>query len=441
METKLNLIAEKARKDRKYKFNNLAYLLSEVNLTDCFLRLKRGKTAGVDEITLEEYERNLGKNLKELVERMKRQVYKPKPVKRVYIPKANGKMRPLGIPTIEDKIVQMGIKRILEAIYENDFVEQSYGFRVKRNCHMVLNRLDKIITEKPVNYIIDADIKGFFDNVNHEWMMKFLQERITDSNLLRIIKRFLIAGIMEGNEFKGTEEGTPQGGILSPILGNIYLHYVLDLWIEKVVKKHCKGYVEFVRYADDFIVCAQYRKEAEKILNTMRKRLRKFGLELAEDKAKIIEFGRHAKDNAKKEGKKPGTFNFLGFTHYCDKGRIKGVFKVGRKTDKKRFNMKVKEISRWLKQIRNVYKQEEWWKTLKAKLTGHYIYYGVSGNSKALKRFLYVVMKLVFKWLNRRSQKKSLTWEDFNVYLRRYSLPQPRIYHNFYLKIGYRSEY
>jgi len=441
METKLNLISEKARKDKKYKFNNLAYLLNERNLTGCLLRLKTGKATGVDDVTVEEYEQNLGKNLKELVERMKSQAYKPKPVRRTYIKKMNGKLRPLGIPSTEDKIVQIGITRILEAIYENDFLDQSYGFRPKRNCHGALNRLDKTITKKSVNHIIDADIKGFFDNVNHEWMMKFLQERITDINLLRLIKRFLIAGIMEEGKYRETEKGTPQGGILSPVLANVYLHYVLDLWIEKIVKRHCKGYVEYVRYADDFIICVQCKEESTKILKALKGRLKRFGLELAEDKTRVIEFGRYAKENAKRKGNKPETFNFLGFTHYCDIGR-NGYFKIGRKTDRKKFSMKLKEINKWLKQIRCTTKSREWWNTVKLKLRGHYQYYGVSGNYRSINKFYEIVRKLIFKWLNRRSQRRSFTWENYAKYLQRYSLPKPKIYHNFYMKIsGYGCEY
>jgi len=427
METKLTLISEKASKDKAYKFNNLAYLLNEENLMDCFFRLKTGKATGIDGVTLEEYEMNLGKNIKNLVSRMKSQAYKPQPSRREYIKKMNGKLRPLGIPATEDKIVQKGIARILEAIYENDFLDFSYGFRPKRSCHNAIAKLQGTILAKYVSFVIDADIKGFFDNVNHDWMMKFLQKRITDPNLLRIIKRFLVAGIMEKDEYKETDVGTPQGGIISPILANIYLHYALDLWIEKVVKKHCKCFVEIVRYADDFVICVQYKDDAAKILTALKLRLGKFSLELAEDKTRIIEFGRFARENRTKSGKKkPETFNFLGFTFYCDISR-KGKFKLGIKTERKKFGAKLKEMNKWLKEARCIDKIETWWHILCSKLRGHFQYYGIYGNLRSIGKFYYWTVKLLFKWLNRRSQMKSFTWDKFNVYIKRHNLPKPKI--------------
>ena len=440
METKLNLIKEIAGKDRKCKLNNLAHLLNEVNLSECFFMLKGGKATGIDGVSLEEYESNLSNNLKDLIDRMKRQAYKPQAVKRVYIPKANGKMRLLGIPTIEDKLVQMCIMRILNAIYEVDFLDMSYGFRPNRSCHDAIDALDKIIMKNPVNHIIDADIKGFFDNVSHEWMVKFLGERIGDFNLIRIIVRFLKAGVMDKELFQETEKGTPQGGVISPILANIYLHYVLDLWIEKVIKKNCRGYVEMVRYADDFVICVQYKEEVEMIMKAMKERLTKFGLELAEDKTRIIGFGRFADKNARNKGKKTETFNFLGFTHYCDKGRS-GVFKVGIKTERKKFKAKVKEMNIWLKSIRNKIKLKEIWKIFCAKLRGHFQYFGVSGNYIGISRFYVKCVRLLMKWLNRRSQKKSFNWEKLTKYIKCYNIPKPKIYHNMYTSYGYGLEY
>lgn len=431
MQTKLNLITEIAKRDSNCKINNAAYLLNVENLKECFTMLKRGKAAGVDGIGAEEYANNLDANLRNLVEKMKRQAYKPQPVRRTYIPKANGKMRPLGIPSVEDKVVQMGITRILEAIYEVDFLDFSYGFRPQRSCHQALNRLDKIIMTKPINHIIDADIKGFFDNVNHDWMKKFLEHRISDPNLLRLIARFLRNGYMEEGKMYKSEKGTPQGGVISPILANIYLHYALDLWIEKVVKPGCRGVVEIVRYADDFVICVQYKDEAEKLTEMLKARLLKFNLELSEEKTRTIEFGRFSKRNAQAKGRKPATFNFLGFTHFIDKSR-KGNFKLGRKTDRKKMTAKLKEMNSWLKKIRNRYEVKIWWKTLRAKLTGHYQYYGVSGNYRRINRYYSQTVRLVYKWLNRRSQKKSFNWETFNKYLKIYELRKPKIYHDFY---------
>jgi RNA-directed DNA polymerase len=278
MQTKLDLIADIARREGSGRINNVAWLLNEENLKECFGQLKKRKAAGVDGVTWEEYESGLGENLRGLVERMKRQTYKPQPVRRAYIPKANGKKRPLGIPAIEDKIVQKGMTRILEAVYEADFLDCSYGFRPNRGSHQALNRLDKIIMAQPINHIIEADIKGFFDHVDHVWMVKFLEHRINDPNFLRLVSRFLRNGYMEEGKEYDVEEGTPQGGIISPVLANVYLHYVLDLWVERVVKPRSRGVVEMVRYADDFVICVQYKDEAESILRDLRERLAEFRL-------------------------------------------------------------------------------------------------------------------------------------------------------------------
>ena len=435
MHTKLTLIAEIARRDRGCKIDNVAYLLDEANLGECFYMLKEGKAAGIDGVGIEEYENDLDANLKDLVARMKRQAYRPQPVRRTYIPKANGKLRPLGIPATEDKIVQKGIARILEAIYEQDFLDSSYGFRPGRGCHQALAQLNRIIMTRPVTHVIDADIKGFFDNVSHDWMMRFLGHRISDPNLLRLIARFLKNGYMEGGVVYDSERGTPQGGTVSPVLANIYLHYVLDLWVERVVKPHCRGTVEIVRYADDFVICVQHGDEADKILKALKGRLGKFGLELAEDKTRIIKFGRLAWQEAKRGGDKPGTFNFLGFTHYVDTSRS-GGFKLNRMTDRKKLAAKLKEMNLWLKHIRNCVLIKDWWQILRAKLAGYFQYYGVSDNSRSIGRFYYFVLKLVFKWVNRRSQKSSMTWTAFHDYLRRHELPKPRIHHNLYTAYG-----
>ena len=436
MRTKLNLITEVARTDGKCKFNNLMHLLSVNNLKECFRELKEGKASGIDGVTLQEYEQDLDNNLEDLVVRMKRFSYRPQPVRRVYIPKADGKMRALGIPAVEDKIVQMGVTRILQAIFEVDFLDCSYGFRPNRDCHQALNTLDKMIMQRPVNHVIDADIKGFFDNVDHDWLMRCIEQRISDKNLLRLLKRFLRAGIIEEGKYISSEKGTPQGGIISPVLANIYLHYVLDLWFERVEKRKFGGYIGMVRYCDDFVICVQRKEVAEQLLFELSGRMAKFGLELSEEKTRIVEFGRYARENSRKKGHKTGSFTFLGMTHFCDKGR-KGRFKVGRKTDRKRFSFKIKEMNQWLKAVRNTGKPEAWWPFLAAKMRGHFQYYGVSGNSRGISCFYHLTIRLVFKWLNRRSQKKSYNWEQFKVYLLRHPLPKPRIYHNLYTLYGY----
>lgn len=430
MQTKLNLISEKVKQDELCRLTNLVHLLNEESLKECFTYLKKGKASGVDGQTVEEYGENLESNVRELVVKMKSQSYRPQPARRTYIAKANGQMRPLGIPAVEDKIVQRGIARILESIYENDFLDFSYGFRPHRSCHQALKQLNQISMTKPINHIIDADIKGFFDHVDHEWMMKFLGVRINDPNFLRLVKRFLKNGYMEAGSLHPTEEGTPQGGVVSPILANIYLHYVLDLWVEKVVKPKCRGVVEIVRYADDFIICVQYKDEAILILEALKRRLAKFKLELAGDKTRLIEFGRFAKRNAIAKRLRPATFNFLGFTHFIGKTRKNG-FKLGRKTDRKKLKTKLTEMNTWLSTIRNILKLEEIWKLLRAKLRGHFQYYGVSGNFRSIQNFERQVKRLTIKWLNRRSQKKSFNQDSFSKYLERHPLPKPAIHHNF----------
>lgn len=275
---------------------------------------------------------------------------------------------------------------MLEPIFEVDFLDVSYGFRPGRNGHQAIEVLDQTVMRRPVNWIVDMDIEKFFDRVDHKWMMKFLEVRITDPNILRLIGRFLRAGVMEDGKYYQVERGTPQGGILSPLLANIYLHYCLDLWFEKRVKRQLRGYARFIRYADDFVVCFEKAEEAEEFGRVLRQRLGKFGLAVSEEKSRIISFGRHPYYLARDAGKKLGTFDFLGFTHYCTKTR-KGYFMLGRKTSRARYRQKLKETNRWLKDVRNMLKMDDWWNVLKMKLRGHYRYYGVSGNMRDLKAF------------------------------------------------------
>jgi len=426
--TKLTSLTERARRSKGYKFISLAYLLNEELLLMSFLEFKRDKAPGIDGVTVKEYEVNLEENIKDLVERLRSDRYRPQPVRRIFIPKPNGEKRPLGIPTLEDKIVQMGIKKILEPIYEVDFVDVSYGFRPNRSCHQALDVLDKVIMTKSVNYVVDVDIEKFFDSVDHKWLMECLRQRIKDSRLMRIIGRFLKSGVMEDGEYIETEKGTPQGGILSPLLANIYLHYILDLWFEKKVKPHLKGYAHLIRYADDFIVLFQAGREAERFIKELRERLQKFGLRIKESRTRVIEFGRYVWEKAQREGKEVATFDFLGFTHYCDKTR-KGGFKLGRKTNRKKFWQKVKETKLWIKRVRNLVELQEWWKVLCQKLTGHYRYYGISGNMAGIRAFYEEVSKLAYKWINRRSQKKSYTYRQYCRFKEYNPLPDPKIYH------------
>lgn len=295
MYTKLERIAEIAKEKPNEKFTSLIHLINKEMLTICHNELKANKAVGIDGVTKDEYEENLDENLENLLERMKKFKYKPQPVRRVHIPKPGSeKKRPLGIPSYEDKLVQLAINKIVTQIYEQDFIDNSFGFRPNRGCHDALKILNVYLSKRNINYVVDVDIKGFFDNVDHEWLMKFLNHRIADKNLMRYISRFLKSGVIENGKFQKSYEGTPQGGIISPILGNIYLHYVLDLWFEKVVRKYCKGEAYIVRYCDDFVCCFQYEHEAKNFYEALKKRLAKFNLEVAEEKTKIVYFGEKA---------------------------------------------------------------------------------------------------------------------------------------------------
>lgn len=429
--TTLALISQRARKEPQLQFTSLAHLLDVDFLRGCYFELGRDRASGIDGVSWQDYGQPLDENLANLVERMKTKRYKPLPAKRVYIPKNNDEKRPLGLPALEDKIVQRGIARILEAIYEVDFLECSYGFRPKRGCHQALNAVDKTIMTNPVNHVIEADIKGFFDNVSHTWMMKFLQVRINDPSLLLLISRFLKAGYMDAGVFVSTERGTPQGGNLSPALSNVFLHYVLDLWFEKIIRPQVRGACYVVRYADDFVCMVQYQDDARYIEQALRDRFAKFGLELHSEKTRTISFGRYERENAQRQQRKANTFDFLGLTHFCGTSR-KGNFIVGRQTSRKKFRQKCTEMNDWLRKIRNHKKAKEWWPTLAAKLRGHYQYYGVSGNMRSLNRFYLMTVRLTLKWLNRRSQRQRFYWKGFIEYLKHYPLPRPRIAHNFY---------
>jgi group II intron reverse transcriptase/maturase len=431
METKLTRIAEVAREKPKERFTSLAHLINETMLVECHQEMDARKAPGVDKITKEEYGQNLRTNILDLLERMKRQAYKPQPVRRVYIPKpGTDKKRPLGISGYEDKLVESAIAKILNAIYEADFLDCSYGFRPNRGCHDALKELNNIIEKKKVNFVVDADIRGFFDHVSHEWMMKFIAHRIADPNIQRLIVRFLKAGVIEAGIKYDTPEGTPQGGVVSPILANIYLHYTLDLWFEKVIKKQSHGEAYLIRYADDFICCFQYEDDARAFYQALVERLGKFNLEIATEKTKIIAFGRYAAVNCKRAGKRPDTFDFLGFTHYCDTHK-NGNFRVGRKTSRKKFKMSLLKCKEWIKANRNM-PTKELMKALRRKLEGYYRYYGVTGNFRMLELFQYEVKGLLYKWLNRRSQRKSFNWEEFKLFLMQFSLPTPKIYVKLY---------
>jgi len=432
--SKLKLIAEKARKDKGFKFNSLAHLINEESLSWCYGELKVNKAPGIDGVGVLKYGENLDENLKDLVERMKAKKYRPQAVKRVLIPKPGKKeKRGLGIPTVEDKLVQIMMKKILEVIFEQDFADFSYGFRPKRSCHQAVKRLNGIVMKTPVNYVVDVDIEKFFDKVSHYWLLRCLEERIDDPNFLLLVRRFLRAGTWENGRFSQSKVGTPQGGVISPVLANIYLHYVLDLWFEKKFKPVSKARVEMIRYCDDFIVCCESKKDAANFIVELKERISKFNLNVSKEKTSIVRFGRQAWKTSIKGGDRVQTFNFLGFTHYCGKTR-RGYFMMGHKTQKEKLRKGLTELNLWLKNVRNLFLLKDWWKVLSAKLLGHYNYFGVSGNMRCLKQFQHEASKLIYKWINRRSQKRSMTWEEYFRYLDWNPLPQPRIQHDLYTR-------
>jgi group II intron reverse transcriptase/maturase len=425
--TKLHRIAEKARKEPRFKYTSLYHLMNEELLRGCFQRLRKDAAAGIDEMTKDMYAVNLETNLTSLVERLHRMAYIPQAVRRKYIPKpGSAKERPLGIPCFEDKLVQAGLVRILESVYEQDFIEDSYGFRPARSCHDALKTLSLTMEHKPINYIVEADIKGFFDNVNQEWLLKFLAHRIGDKRIQRMVKRMLKAGVAEDGSVTISDDGTPQGGVISPLLANIYLHYALDLWFERIYRKSCPGYAQLIRYADDFVVCFQYKADAERFRVALEQRLGIFSLEVEPTKTKVMEFGRFAVQNAKKKGERAETFDFLGLTHYCGTRRNGKGFRMKRVTARKKFVAKLRIFKEWLKKARTL-KTKEIWEIAVAKLRGHYNYYGVTDNYRGLMRFGQAVIKLLFKWMNRRGKRSCLNWEKFNVLLKRFPLPKPRI--------------
>ena len=431
MSTKITRINQIAKEKPQEVFTSIYHLINYDLLKECFDELDGNKATGLDKVTKDMYLMNLDKNLLSLVDKLRTKSYRPSPARKVNIPKANGKLRGLAIANFEDKIVQLAVKKLVEAIFEPKFTNNMFGFRPNKSCHDCLKYLTQCIEKKYTNYILDADIKGYFDNINHDLIMKGLEMHIKDTNLLRLIKRFLKVGIMENDKYITSEYGTPQGSILSPVLANIVMYYGIILYVENI-KKRSRGYIEIINYADDLILCFQHKDESEKTYNLLKARLKQLGLTFAEDKTRLIEFGRFASENCKKKGKrKPETFDFLGFTHYCSKSQDGKRFRVKRKTSKKKFKQKVQEFKVWIKKHRNEPLQEII-TTVKKKLTGHFNYYGITDNSDKIARYNYAVIMLLIKWLNRRSQKKSYRNKSFTTMINFFDLPKPRIKVNIY---------
>lgn len=422
MTTDIARISQIAKERPKEIFTSVYHMINTELLKECYDELDGNKAKGIDGITKREYGNKLKENLENIVQRLKNKCYKPSPARRVRIPKANGKMRGLAIANFEDKIVQLAISKIIGAIFEPKLASNMFGFRPNRNCHDCLRYLKTCIEKKKTNYILDADIHAYFDNINHNRIIECLEMHLRDKNLLRLIRRFLKAGIIEAGKYTKGENGTQQGSILSPILANIYMYYVLIKWFDIKIKPEARGYMEIVNYADDLVICFQWKEEAEEIYEKIKTRLNQCQLEFSEEKTRLIEFGRFAKHIGKN---KADTFDFLGFTHYCSTRR-NGSFRVKLKTARKKFKQKMQEYKVWIKRNRNKPLHEIMETTIR-KLTGHNNYYGVTDNIKELYKFRNEIVKLLRKWLNRRSQKKSYTQEGFKQMLERYKIPTPKI--------------
>jgi group II intron reverse transcriptase/maturase len=427
MPSALERIGEVARRDKKVRFTTLMHHVYDLaTLRGAYFGLKRDAAPGVDGQTWREYGEQLEDNLKDLSERLKCGAYRAKPVRRVLIPKPDGGMRPLGVTTLEDKLVQRAVVEVLNPIYEADFLGFSYGFRPGRSQHQALDALYVGITERKVNWVLDLDIREFFSTINHEWLVKFVEHRIADRRIVRLIQKWLRAGVLEDGKRTRSEVGTPQGGGISPLLANIYLHYVMDLWAQSW-RRSAKGGVTIVRYADDAIVGFQHETEARRFWADLAERFAKFGLELHPAKTRLLEFGRHAAEDRKRNGRgKPESFDFLGFTHVCGKTR-KGRFAVRRRTSRKRMRRKLGALKVELRRRMHAPVPEvgRW---LGAVLRGHFNYYGVPQNYAALETFRYHVFWLWWRTLRRRSQKTRLTWERMRRLVLRY-LPPARITH------------
>ena len=416
---------ETKRKDIKYqlqqgyKLQTIMHYVNKETLMKQHDRQQANKASGIDGVTKEEYDKNLESNIDNLLDRMKKFSYKPKPVRKTYIPKSNGKLRGLGIPCYEDKLVQGAMADVLNEIYENIFLNCSYGFRPKRNCHQAISQINWLLMTKKVNYILDADIKGFFDNIDHDIMMMFLEHEIADKNFLRYVKRFLKAGIFEDYKYYESDKGTPQGGLISPILANVYLHYVLDNWFN-VIKKELKGEVYLIRYADDFVVMFQYEETAKQFYKMLIERMRKFKLELAEDKTRILPFGRFKGTDEE--------FNFLGFT-FSNSITLTGKYRPNIKTNKKKLKQKFEIAKEWMHDnmhgpILDV------GLSIRKKIIGHYAYYGINGNYSSLVKY-YKYMKYTWYYtLRKRGQKNKIKYTDFLRIWNYLEIPTPRIYVN-----------
>jgi len=418
VQTSLQGIANRAKQDKEYRFGGLYRQIDRISLMDAWLDLNKKAASGVDRITAKEYKKNLVDNLIQLEERLKTKRYKAKLVRRVYIPKGKNKLRPLGIPALEDRLVQLAVAKILNAIFEQDFLESSFGYRPETGVQKAVRDITVNLMRGRYSYIVDADIKGFFDNLNHDWLIRMLEQRINDKTFIRLLQKWLKAGILDDKDIFHPEKGTPQGGTVSPILSNIYLHYALDLWFDKVIKPQCQGMAYICRYADDFVCAFQFKREAENFYNSLDSRLQKFNLELSKEKTKIISFSRF-----KKEEKT--AFDFVGFEFRWGVSR-KGNDIVKRRTSKKKFKQSIRNFTDWIRRYRN--KRINWiFRRLNMKLRGYYNFYGIVGNMERLLDFFNSAMRLLYKWLNRRSQRRSYNYKGFKELCTYFKVLKPKI--------------
>lgn len=423
-DTGIERIAKRVRRHPSEPLTALMHHYSVENLRACYESLDGQKALGVDGVTKADYGENLESNLEDLHRRLQQQAYRPQPVRLVEIPKEDGGARPLGISCIEDKIVQEMTRRILEAIYEPVFIETSYGFRPQRNCHDALRQLNREVMMNAVNWVADIDLAKFFDTLPHPEMVSVMRLRIRDERVLRLITRMLKAGVQTSEGVVVEERGSPQGSICSPVIANIYLDYVLDQWFTEVVRQHCRGYCSIVRYADDVIAVFEREDDAQRFMRVLPRRLEKYGLRVNESKTQLLAFGKRKARECLQKGQAAPTLDFLGLTHLWGRSR-RGLVRLKRKTSKKRFRRALKQLKLWLKQVCGVWRLPQIWQGVGQKLRGHFNYFGVSDNSGALQRFLKQVRHLLFKCLNRRSQRRSFSWASFNRYEVRYPLPRP----------------